>query len=116
MFVQFNFENGSNPYIAKTNAEIFRMIKKYYINDFLTLRNIKTGSKAIYLSVRKNKISEREKAKCALRELAFLWKEFINGYNDYMYYEFSFWANFFKEYGKKYGLLTEFQASGIIKK
>lgn len=114
MLVQFNFENGGNPYIVKTNAEIFRMIKKYCIHDFITLENIKTGGEAVYLSVHKNKNSERERAKCALRELAFLWKEFINGYNDYMYYEFSFWANFFKEYGKKYGLLTEFRASGII--
>ena len=109
MYNHFEFENGGNPYITTNNAGLWRMIRKYCLEQtgdhFFTV----TG-KAELLSVRP--LSAREKDKETLRNFAAEWQ-----YNfpdmDYAWSDLVAWSDFFTEYGRKYGLLREFRENGI---
>ena len=109
MYNHFEFKNGGNPYITTNNAGLWRMIRKYCLEQtgghFFTV----TG-KAELLSVRP--LSSREKDKETLRNFAAEWQ-----YNfpdmDYAWSDLVAWSDFFTEYGRKYGLLREFRENGI---
>ena len=104
MFVHFTFESGNNPYIARTNYALWKMVEKYHLeqefeNGFHVL-GYRPSHKAY------------EDKKEALREFAIEWQ---HGFGDvsYSWGDLSDWQDFFTEYGKKYGLLREFRENAI---
>lgn len=111
MYYHFTFQDGSNPYIAKTGAELFRMICKYNViqtgeTDFeVTAENA-------FLTVTGRKLTAREKAKAALQAFAADWAFMFTEF-PYSLGEVAEYQNFFAEYGRKYGLLREFRANAI---
>lgn len=111
MLIQITFKNGSNPYIVKTNKELWRMINKYYLVQDTARTFIAEGTATIW-TAKPGKLTARERAKTMLRDFAQEWQ--------YRFYDFSYswmelanWQDFFTEYGKKYGLLREFKENGI---
>ena len=107
MYNLFIFKDNSNPYIVKTNKELFKMYCKYYCeplekDNFIVLGLREwNGNKQTY-----------EGRKEVLRSEAVKWQENFSK-NNYSYHQLSEWQNFFEEYGKKYGLLKEFKENGI---
>lgn len=104
MYTQFLFNEG-NPYITTTNKELFRMVCKYYIEQFDNNSFVCTG----LIEWNGNRKSYEGK-KEVLRNFAINWQNFDDNYS---YGELSNWQDFFREYGKKYGLLNEFTNNGI---
>lgn len=106
MWCNFNFMDGSNPYITKTYSELFKMFYKYYCvqvgnNSFIIQGLREWNGKKSYKG-----------RKEILREAAIDWqRDFANC--NYSWGELAAWQGFFEEYGRKYGLLKEFKENGI---
>ena len=116
MFVHFSFENGSNPYIAKTMEEVFRMIVKYNCGFADTLHYeaghfVVCGEERGWKRTKYAIKIRREDYKDILREFAIDWSltrgscENLEALN--------YWSEFFYHYGKRYGLLKEFRENWI---
>ena len=106
MYNHFEYCNGSNPYITKTNKELFRMFCKYYYTQISEHGFVITG-------VRVWTRHTYEAKKQLLRAVAIDWQ------NDFSQFAYSWgdladWGGFFEELGKEYGLITEFKENGII--
>lgn len=112
MFIHITFNDGSNPYIAKTNKAFFDIISKYYIYQ-TTEKEYAVDGKMQILTATGKKLSSREKAKASLRDFAIQWQYDFANYN-YSYSDLAMYTDFFNEYGKKYGLIREFRENGIL--
>lgn len=112
MYINFEYENGGNPYIAKTEKELFRMVKKYILEQ-IGEHSFRVIAPATYWTVHTGgKMTDYTKAQTALREFAIDWQHnFPN--MDYDWSDVCYYGNFFYEYGKKYGLLREFHENAI---
>lgn len=112
MYINFEYENGGNPYVAKTADDLFRMVKKYVLEQ-IGEQSFRVVAPAEYWTVHTGKkLTVYKKAQTALRDFAIEWQ---NRFSDmvYSWSDICFWDNFFLEYGKKYGLLKEFRENGI---
>lgn len=110
MNVHFEFKDGSNPYITFNNSALWDMIRNFDIEQ--------TGNKFFVVNGRMQlltvkKTTEYQKNKAILRTFAQEWQYDFND-RDYSYMDLVEWQSFFKTYGKKYGLLKEFQENGIL--
>ncbi len=112
MFVHFTFADGSNPYICTSGKRLFHMIKKYYLEQTDSSSFSVTGE-AVLLTVFGKKLSAYEENQAILRDFAIEWQYNFHNFN-YSMSECAVWSDFFREYGKKYGLLREFEENGII--
>ena len=109
LWVDFDYHmlNSSNPYIAWTNQEIFRMFCKYH--------TVQTGETSfLVIGIREwNGKPDYKSKKAILESIAIDWQRDVGNFN-YSYADFIGWSDFFEELGKKYGLLTDFRKNGII--
>ena len=113
MYIQFSHYDGSNPYVTKNNAELFRMIKDFQL-DQVENNSFKIIDKAQYWTAHPGrKLTAYEKGRAALRDFAQIWQGAFHMFN-YSWGDLCGWYGFFEEYGKKYGLLREFRENGVI--
>ena len=105
MWNMFTFSDGSNPYITKTNKAFWDMICKYNIDQVA-----EHGFNA-FSTLPAFKHCYRD-CKYILRDFAVMWQQNFDRF-DYSYGDLSEWQDFFTEYGRKYGLLTEFRENCI---
>lgn len=105
MYTQFIYKNGSNPYIAKTGGELFRMLKKYDIENI--------GENTYFIN------GERETPPRSYNEIKEIIKDFAIEWSlnfceyRYSWGELSYYQDFFETYGRRYGLLNEFRENAI---
>lgn len=106
MYITFKYKNGSNPYITTSNENLFKMIVKYNLHlidkdNYIVINERRTGNKTY-----------KEKREL-LKNFAFNWIVcFELARRSWVCV--ADWCDFFKEYGKRYGLLREFRENGII--
>ncbi len=107
MWTHFLYTIGGNPYIATNNENLFKMILKYHLSQYDCKGFVVTGRREWI-----GKKSYNDKR----RVLEVFAQDWQNKSEDMLYdaVSLSDWAGFFKEYGKKYGLLREFRENGII--
>ena len=106
MYINFEFQNGGNPYITKTWSEFWKMIVKYYYQRIGDISFVVGGEREW------NGKHTYEGYKEILRAFAIEWQYDFGDYN-YSYGELAEWQEFFETYGKKYGLLREFRENCI---
>ena len=108
IWVHFSYRNGGNPYISWCNNGLFHMICKYYLTPSWFNKN------AFIVEGYRNKDETKtyNDKKEALRDFAIIWQEHTQTVN-LSWDDLIKWGAFFKEYGKKYGLLREFRENGI---
>ena len=106
MFNRFEYFHGGNPYITKTNKELFRMFCKYYYTQIGEHSFMITG-------VREWTRKTYEGKKLVLRAVAVDWQSDFERFA-YSWGDLADWQSFFEELGKEYGLITEFKENGII--
>ena len=109
MYITFEFRNGSNPYIAKTHNELFRMLLKY-ITVQTSERSFLAADSALRKSYNGKLTYDRKKE--LVREMAIEWQHEA-GYLNYSYYELAEWQDFFETLGARFGLLREFHENCI---
>lgn len=107
MYTQFFYKHGENPYITTSNKELFRMICKYYVEQFDNNAFVTCGLRE-WNGNRKSREGKKE----VLRAFAIDWQNYFDN-NAITYAELANWQDFFNELGKRYGLLTEFRENGI---
>ena len=109
MYITFTYKDGSNPYIAINNDNLFRMICKYDTIQETSTHFMVIGRKSDILGGKKrlNYSDKREILSDFAKELQ------TNNMFD-SWGSLADWGAFFEEYGKKYGLLREFRENGII--
>lgn len=107
MYMHFEFDNGSNPYIATSNEKQFEMLAKYYTTQ-MSEQGFFCHSEREYHGRK-----DRETMKLVARAIAIDWQMNFDKFN-YAYSELIEWQDFFRFIGKKYGLIREFQENGII--
>ena len=109
MYVHFSFENGSNPYIATTMENTFRMIVKYSC-DFAS--SYYSAGRFIVCEKERNwKRKRRSDYKAILQNLAIDWSHKKHEVENLE--TLNYWSEFFYQYGKRYGLLKEFHENCI---
>ena len=101
----FVFDDGSNPYISMTNKAFFWMIRHY------DTEQIGEHSFRVH-GVRPKCRYTREHNREVVRNFAIDWQGDFGRFN-YSWGDLADWQDFFDEYGRKYGLLTEFHVEGI---
>lgn len=107
MYIHFEFtENteGSNPYITTANKTLFDMLNNFEVEQ--------TGDSFFVALKRKKPAKTYSEKKDLIRSIAIQWQADFEKFN-YSWMQLSGWEDFFREYGKKYGLLTEFHENGI---
>lgn len=104
MFAHFKFDDGSNPYISFTNKAFYWMLKHYDA--------IQIGETSFRVIGRKTPVKGYRENQDFIRTIAIEWQNNSSDYN-YSYMDFAKWSDFFREYGKRYGLLKEFRENGI---
>lgn len=104
MYLHFIFANGSNPYVL---TDINKMTKWFKNYDFEMIE-----AKTFLLTERSNerRLTYTNIKEC-IRQLAIDYD--LNTYIDYSYGELAEIQSFFRYFGRKYGLLREFEANGI---
>lgn len=105
MWTHFEFANGSNPYISKTDSD-----RKWMLNHYDCEQISENGF--LVHGERKVKCKTYEDWKEFFRDLAIEWQYKFGNFS-YSYGELADWGDFFTTYGKRYGLLTEFRENGI---
>lgn len=101
----FEFDNGSNPYIAIRNDTFFKMIRRYNVEQI--------GEKSFVVHSEKPKHKyTREYNRDMVRDFAMDWQRNFERF-EYSYQDIADYEDFFREYGGKYGLLTEFHENCI---
>ena len=105
MYTQFIFKSGSNPYITKTNSELFRIVCKYHVEQFDNNSFVVMGLRE-WNGNRQTRNGKKE----VLRAFAIEWQAFED---DYSYGELINWQHFFEEMGRRFGLLREFRENCI---
>ncbi len=105
MWNDFEFWNKSNPYISM-GKETLKWMLNYYDCE-------QTAKFSFYVhGERENKCKTYEDWKEFLRSIAINWQSNWDKF-DYSMRDLCEWQNFFRTYGKKYGLLKEFHENGI---
>ena len=105
MWTHFEFWNGSNPYISKTDAD-----RKWMFNHYECEQTSENG---FYVhGENMNKCKTYNDWKDFFTTLAINWQNTWDRFN-YSMDELNDWHNFFYTYGKKYGLLKEYKENGI---
>ena len=107
MYIQWLFWHKGNPRISTTNQDIFNMVCKYYYTQLSEQTFTADGLRQWNGS--RTYTGKRE----VLKDFAVQWQLAFSRFN-YSQDDLIGWANFFGEYGKKYGLLREFKENGII--
>ena len=107
MYNHFLFLDNSNPFITTTNKGFSDMLFKYYL-DFVGIHSFVTCGKIEYNGKR-----SRAARKEILRSFAISYQAFICD-SALSYDDIVSWQGFFTEYGRKYGLIREFQENGIL--
>lgn len=110
LYKHFTFEDGSNPYITKTNVEFWKMLKNYDV-EMVTNFSFKVIGKKQTLSVKP--LTPYERNQSILRDFAIEW-QFKFADLTHAWRDLCEWSDFFEEYGRKYGLIREFKENGII--
>ena len=110
MRINFSFADGTNPYIAKDNKTLWKMVQKYYLEQTGNT-SFNVIGKATVWTVNRS-LTDYQKKQTLLREFAIDWQASWTDFC-YSYSEISDWYYFFEEYGKKYGLLREFRENCI---
>lgn len=105
MWTHFDFWNNANPYITTRNDALFFMVLNYRLTQ--------KRPKAFHAEERTAAPTTYAGKKAALRDFAIEWQARFGDF-DYSYCDLAEWGDFFAEYGRKYGLLREFAANGII--
>ena len=105
MWVHFEFDDGSNPYISITNKALFWMIRHY---DVEQIGNKSFRVHGVLPKERYTKDYNRD----VVRNFAIEWQRSFEKFN-YSWGDIADWEDFFRDYGKKYGLLTEFHENCI---
>lgn len=105
MYTLFIYSNGANPFIAKTSGELFKMLKKYDVE------NIGENTYTIH-GERKTPPRSYNEIKETIKDFAIEWSLNFCEYR-YSWGELSYYQDFFETYGKRYGLLTEFKENAI---
>lgn len=113
MFVHFTFEDGSNPFISTTNKKLFEMVTKYCLEQTGKDSFHVTGRAVLWTVHVGKQFSDYQRKQALLRNFAIEWQFHFCDYSWYQS-EVNAWADFFREYGKKYGLLREFEENAII--
>lgn len=112
MFIHFTFKDGSNPYIATESKTLWKMINRYYLTQ-TGENSFSVDGDMVLLTVSGKQLSNYERKQAILRDFAIQWQydfsEFAYSYSDLVMY-----GDFFREYGRKYGLIREFQENGIL--
>lgn len=111
MYIQFDYKDGSNPFISMNYKTLFHMVCKYVLEQTDTDKYT-VHEKSQYLTVKHKKLTAYEKAKTALREFAWNFDYNFSRFTWY-YDELAYMQGFFEEYGKRYGLYTEFHENAI---
>ena len=111
MYIQFDYKDGSNPYVSMNYKTLFRMVCKYVLEQTGTNSYTICGKAEIWTYKRK-KLTAYEKAKTALREFAWNFDYNFSRFTWY-YSELAYMQGFFEEYGKRYGLYREFHENAI---
>ena len=111
MYINFEFKDGSNPYVTTTRAAFWRMICKYSVVQE-SERSFAVEGRTEFYTVSGKKPTSYQKAQAILREFAWAWQNKFAELR-YSWGEAIEWAGFFEEYGAKYGLLREFKKNGI---
>lgn len=105
MWNHFEFANGSNPYITKTNKAFFEVLCKYNLTQ-IDCNCFRVDAKRPSFERTYNSLKE------IVRDFAVDWQgsfaDMVYGYG-----ELADWQDFFSEYGRKYGLLREFHENAI---
>lgn len=106
MFVNIEFANGSNPYIATEDWKLFQIAKRC---DLSAIRGSVSSFEAIE---RTRKAAGYAEIKQAVRDLAVAWSDGFGCW--YLSWgELADWGAFFEKYGRRYGLLSEFRENAI---
>ena len=106
MFIHCMFSDGSNPYIAKTPKEAFRIFCKYETAQNGDLSFLITG-------IRDEKPTTYYGKRNIARNIAIEYQYNFDQYN-YSYSDLSVYQEFFEYIGRKYGLIWEFRENAII--
>lgn len=106
MFIHFIFSDGSNPYIAKTPKEAFRLFCKYETDQVseLTFK---------VLGLNDSRPHTYKEYQDLIRNIAIFWQYDFEKFN-YSYSDLSVYQEFFEDIGRKYGLIREFRENAII--
>lgn len=102
-------ENGQNSRIVTSNKGFWDMVSNYDIEQ-INESTYRVLGRIQVLSVKK--LSPRERLKAILRDFAVEWQYNFASLN-YSIGELCDYQNFFREYGRKYGLLKEFRENGL---
>lgn len=105
MWNHFDFWNGANNYISTSNRALYFMLTHYDIEQ--------VGDMFFHAHGRTAPPETYQEHKTILRDFAIDWQTKASELN-YSYGELADWTDFFTEYGKKYGLLSEFRENGIL--
>jgi len=112
MYINFAFNDGSNPYITANNKGLFDMVCKYILTQTGASSFDVEGEASILTIHTDRKLSNYQKKRLSLKTFA---REWQFNFSDMVYSwdELIRWGAFFEEYGRKYGLLREFRENGI---
>lgn len=117
MFMHFEFKDGSNPYIAKTNKALFYMLTHYDCEQVEEDMFVVNGSYYQHHILTPFPYSMHrtyyETKKEQVIDIAIDWQNSFSNGISYHYSTLADWQGFFEEYGRRYGLLTEFRENGI---
>lgn len=106
MYRHFEYQNGANPYITFTDKRFFEMLLRYDVEQ--------KGRSMFYVyGPRDHAMTTYRQKKHVLRDFAIGW-QYNYANMGYSYSDLAEWAAFFTEYGRKYGLLSEFRENAII--
>ena len=107
-FWHFDFVDGSEPLDTSADEMFWWMVRNFDVEQ--------TGEKTFKVLQWKRETlfegSSYKLNKGILRDFAIVWQHDLENY-DYDYLTLSEYGGFFRIYGKKYGLLTEFKENGI---
>lgn len=114
-YIHFDFTDGSNPYLLKTShPDVFKNLFSWLTAfDFELVPAYDNFCCNAVLT--ENRINRRNysEVKNRIRDFAIQWQSITSEITaDYEY--FMFWGAFFRTYGARYGLLTEFRENCII--
>jgi hypothetical protein len=104
MWIHIDFASGGNPYIVWTEEKFFDIVLKYELEQ-IGERMFVAHNKA---KVRRNYFEK----KLVLRDFAIYWQRKFEDMK-YSYEDLMMYQDFFTNYGKKLGLLTEFRENCI---
>ena len=110
MYICFTYEDGSNPYICTTRKKLWEMLNKYYVEQTGEMSFCVLGRCEVWTA--RKTLSDYQRKQTILRDFAVEWQYRFSDFC-YSWADLSEWADFFCEYGKRFGLLREFRENCI---